>query len=166
MTRGGRAALCVLTVVWTLAGLAPSRAAAQGAPEALGGAAIGAVGGTIVTAAVITTASLDEVYLWDTRDLIGWPLVPIAAGLVGGAVQGSTDWDSVERGTRHALALGVVGTALGALAGELLIEDDRGPWAGGVIGAGAGVLAGWLIGSLSEDEAMTMTASIPLGLSW
>lgn len=62
--------------------------------------------------------------------------------------------------------MGVVGTALGALAGELLIEDDRGPWARGVIGAGAGVLAGWLIGSLSEDEAMTMTASIPLGLSW
>lgn len=162
-SRGG---LWAVTLATCAVVLPPQPASGQGAPETIAGAALGTVAGTVVTAAVLTSASLDEIYLWDTRDLIGWPLLPVATGLIGGAAQGATDWDSVERGATHALALGVAGAAVGAVAGELLIEDDRGPWAGGVIGAGVGVLTGWLVGSLTGDDAVVVAGSVPLELGW
>jgi len=163
LTRPVRALVCC-TATAILLGPLPARA--QGVPETVTGAVLGTAAGTVVTAAAITVASLDEVYLWDTRDALGWPLIPVAAGFVSGAVQGSSDWDSVKRGSLHALLLGAAGAGVGAILGDALIAEDHGPWAGGVIGAGAGVLAGWLLGSLRGEDTVTLSGSVPLEIRW
>jgi len=77
--------------------MTPEDAHAQGARNALYGLGVGAVAGTVVALGATTAASLAEVYLWDTRDVLGWPALPIVAGVVTGTLQGSSDADRLER---------------------------------------------------------------------
>ncbi|MDT8369524.1 MAG: hypothetical protein RQ745_09980, partial [Longimicrobiales bacterium] len=96
---------------------AHARLAGQGVAETVGGAAAGAVAGSLVTAAAVTVASLHESYLWDTtHEFLGWPAIPVAVGLVGGAVQGATDSGSLGRASLFALGFATVGAGAGALA--------------------------------------------------
>jgi len=106
----------------------------------------------VVTLSVITTASLFEAYLLDQADLLSWPLLPVAIGVVGGGIQGSVDSEALQRGTRGAALGAVVGAGLGIFVGEALIDDEKGPWTGLLIGAGAGVITGWILGSLDEED--------------
>lgn len=154
-------------VALALSLLVPDPADAQGLPAALGGAAVGAVGGTVVTAAALTVAAMSESYLWDPMDVIGWPAVPIIGGLALGTWQGSTDRGRLGRAALWSGGLGTAGALGGAWLGSALSDDERAPWQGGVIGAGVGVVAGWIIGSLTGgDESrspVVFGVSLPLG---
>jgi hypothetical protein len=150
-----------------VAALLPRGVAAQGVPAAVGGAVAGAVGGTVVTAAALTIAAMNESYLWDPMDAVGWPAVPVVTGLALGTWQGATDRGALGRATLWSAGLATLGAAGGAWLGGFISEDSRVPWQGGVIGAGVGVIAGWLIGSLGgggdEGAPLTLGVSLPLG---
>ena len=162
-------ALPRLLVIAALAA-GPHALSAQGVAPALAGSAAGAVVGSAVTAAIVVTrAHLSDDYLWSSRDMFGWPLVPIVAGAASGAVLGSTDSEALREAALVGALTGALGAGVGALAGRALMDDARGPWAGGLVGVGVGALTGWVVGAIyAGDDTVARPATswivrIPLG---
>ena len=159
----------VCVFLWALLVFAPSPGQAQGMGPVTGGALAGGLVGTSASVAATVLLAQDDQYVWNWSQLRGWRALPVAAGIVGGAIQGGIGSDRLGPAVGWS-ALGAVGGAgVGALIGPSIWGDERGRWAGLLIGAGAGAVAGWVVGTVvsaprtEATPAASLAFSVPFG---
>ena len=106
----------------------------------------GALVGLLVTLAIVVAQAQAGVYIFALDDLLAvrWEILPIPGVAIGAFLlarrrPGAMAWTTVAGFV--GMLLGVV---VGALLGTALLAPDVGTWAGGVIGAAVGVVAGSL----------------------
>ena len=163
----------VLLILLALGSLAPTPDARLRAQDvqllpALVGGAAGLAAGGYVAIGIVTAQARRGRYLYSTEDALGWHATPILVGPSVGFLIGLFDEGRLRRTIIGGAAGGVIGTAVGWLAGMAAWSPPEGKWAGGVIGGAAGLLAGSLVGAVwpaadAEGEAPA-AASPPLAL--
>jgi len=155
----------------------PAGAAAQESrPLAVAaGAAGGAASGIIVTMGwIVKRATIDQRYLHEPADIIGFVGTPLIAFPAAGVALAVIEPDllaSVGAGA----GLGLLAGAAGGIAlGQLFAGGRTGRWAGGLMGAATGLVTGIVVGAvtgLDELDASSNPATgasalrIPLALS-
>lgn len=145
----------ILFLALALAPVWPSPAPAQVA-RAAGGAAVGALGGVVITlSAVVARARFQREYLDSPHDLIHWQTTPMIVAPATGALFGLAGDDAFQASVVGSTVGMLVGAAVGAGVGWAFSPYQEGPWSGGVIGAGLGLAAGGVVEGLrawSQDE--------------
>ena len=117
----------------------------------LTGIVVGALAGLVLSLAlVVARAVLEEVFLHELEDIVGWPAIPLGLLPAVGAVLGTRlRLASPATGAAFGAALGAVA---GGLGGAVFFAEPPAPWAGAVMGAGAGVLVGGALAPLAPGR--------------
>lgn len=142
-------------------------------PAVLAGAAGGAVSGAIVTLGwVVERANIEQKYLHEVEDLVGFIGTPLIVFPAAGATLGLLDRDLLLTvGTGAGIGT-VSGAALGMGLGHVFAGGQTGRWAGALMGAAAGLIAGAVIAGvdgaseLGADPAGASSARVPLAVTF
>ena len=138
------------------------------------GAAVGVVGGGVITlSAVVARARFKREYVDSMDDLIHWQSLPMLLTPAVGIGFGLAGDEALKGSVIGSTAGLVVGAAAGSGIAYLLSEVPEWPWAGAVIGAGVGLTIGGLYYGLRSwerdddpaiayPEALRFTFSVPL----
>lgn len=137
--------------------LPPGPLAGQELSAAAGGA-LGAVGGTVVTLAVVTAEARAGRYLFNAGDL-GWRLVPIPVGMTGGAVLGYRDGTTLQDAALSGLLGFWAGSTVGVVLGSAIGRTTEDAWSGWIVGGAVGMLAGSVVGILHGETGAPVAST-------
>ena len=104
----------------------------------------GGLTGFVVTLAIVVAQAQLGKFIFALDDLaaVRWEILPIPLFAIGAFTLARRRPGAMAWSTVVGFGSMLVGTALGAIAGSLILAEGVGPWAGGVIGAALGLVIG------------------------
>lgn len=107
----------------------------------------GAVLGFLVTLALVVAEARGGTYIFGLDDLLTfrWDVLPIPLGALAGFILARRRPNSVAWAMVCGFAALIAGTVIGWMVGGAMSSDDVGHWAGGVIGGAIGIVAGTVV---------------------